>query len=99
LMSADVVLLLLSADFMASEYSYGVELQKAMDMHRAGQARVIPVLVRAVDLAHAPLSELRALPSDGRPVTSWSNQDEAWTDVVHGIRQVVEDIRDSRRTR
>jgi hypothetical protein len=97
LMSSDVVLLLISADFIASEYAYGVELRRALDMHRSGEARVIPILVRAVDVTSAPLHDLRSLPSDGRPVTSWSNQDEAWTDVVQGIRQVVEDIQQSRR--
>jgi hypothetical protein len=95
--AADIVLLLISADFIASQYAAGFELEKALLMHRSGAARVIPVLVRSVDMSYGPLSELRALPSDGKPVTSWANQDEAWTDVVQGIRQVVEDIRASKR--
>jgi hypothetical protein len=97
LLAADVVLLLISADFIASEYCYGVELERAMRLNRSGTTRVVPVVVRAVDLACHPLNELRALPSDGRPVTSWSNEDEAWKDVVQGIRQVVEEVREAKR--
>ena len=87
--SAQVVLLLISADFLHSEYCYDVEMRRALERHSAGDARVIPVIARAVDWAGAPFAQLQALPTDGRPVSSWTNQDEAFTDVARGIRKVV----------
>ena len=87
--TADIILLLVSADFLASDYCWGKEVTRAMERHEAGAARVIPILLRAVDWTGAPFSTLQALPKDARPVTSWSNPDEAFADIARGIRQVV----------
>ena len=78
LQRARIILLLVSADFLASDYSYDVEVQQAMARHDAGAARVIPVILRPVDWHSAPFGTLQALPKDGHPVTSWSNRDEAF---------------------
>ncbi|MGH6900100.1 MAG: toll/interleukin-1 receptor domain-containing protein [Geminicoccaceae bacterium] len=91
--SAAVILLLVSADFLASDYCYRVEMKRALARHDAGEARVIPVILRWVDWQGALFAKLQALPRDGKPVTSWTNPDEAFTDVAHGIRQVVEEFR------
>ncbi|MGG6267280.1 toll/interleukin-1 receptor domain-containing protein [Leptolyngbya sp. AN03gr2] len=91
--SADVILLLISADFIASDYCYGIELKRAMQRHDRGEAYVIPVILRPVDWRSAPFSQLQALPKDGKAVTLWTNQDEAFTNVAQGIRTVVEAIR------
>ena len=90
--AADVILLLVSADFLASDYCYDREMTRALEKHEAGEARVIPVIIRPVDWSGAPFSKLQALPKDARPVTSWPNRDEAWTDVARGIRKAVEEI-------
>lgn len=90
LQTAHIILLLVSADFLASNYCYDIELQQAMARHKTGEARVIPIILRAVDWHSAIFGKLQALPKDGRPVTSWANQDEAFTDVAHGIRVVAE---------
>src|SRR5450759_1667907 len=74
---ASVILLLISADFLASDYCYGVEMQRALERHQANEARVIPILLRPVDRNDAPFAHLQALPTDARPITTWSNQDEA----------------------
>jgi hypothetical protein len=87
--SADIILLLVSADFLASDYCWGKEVTRAMERHESGTARVIPILLRAVDWAGAPFSRLQALPKDAKPVTSWSNHDEAFADIARGIRQVA----------
>jgi hypothetical protein len=94
---ADVIVLLVSADFLASGYIFDVELARAMEKHHTGNARVIPILIRPCDWSGAPFGELPALPKDAKPVTTWPNQDEAWTDIAKGIRRAVEDIR-ARRT-
>ncbi len=85
LKTAQIVLLLVSADFLNSDYCYGVELKFAMQRHAAGNARVIPVIVRPCNWSDAPFGRLQALPKDAVPVASWSSEDEAFTDVAKGI--------------
>jgi TIR domain len=92
LQRAHIILLLISADFLASDYCYGVEVQHAMARHDAGQARVIPVILRPVDWHTASFGRLQALPRDGRPVTRWPDRDEAFLDVAHGLRAVAEEL-------
>ena len=75
--TADLILLLISAYFMSSEYCYSIEMQQALQRHHAGQARVIPILLRAVDWKEAPFSELQMLPEDARSVAQWKDRDEA----------------------
>lgn len=90
--SADIVLLLVTPDFIASDYCYDVELGRALERHNAGKSRVVPVIARAVDVEGAPFAEIQALPKDAKPVTSWPNRDEAWTDVAKAIRKLAEAI-------
>ncbi len=90
--AAHVILLLISSDFVASDYCYDVEMQRAMERHEAGEARVIPVILRPVDWQAAPFGRLLALPTDGEAVTEWDNQDAAFRDIAKGIRKVVEEL-------
>jgi hypothetical protein len=92
LQTAHIILLLVSADFLASDYCYDLEMERAMARHEAGEACVIPIILRAVDWNSAPFGKLQALPVDGKPITSWSNQDEAFTNVAQGLRTVVEKL-------
>ena len=87
--SAQLILLLISADFLASDYCYDKEMQRALARHEAGEARVIPIMLRSVDLTGAPFSKLQALPKDAKPVDTWPNQDAAFTNIAQGIRQAA----------
>src|SRR6266536_4368638 len=78
--TADIVLLLISADFIASEYCYGIEMQAAMERQALGEAFVIPVILRYVHWEDTPFGHLQVLPTDGKPIKSWANQDEAFWD-------------------
>jgi hypothetical protein len=89
---ARLILLLVSPDFLASSYCFGTEMQRAMERHEAGDARVIPILLRPALWEEAPFSKLKMLPCNGIPITSWSNDDEAFVDVVKGISQAIEDM-------
>src|SRR6266581_650642 len=89
---ASVILLLISADFLASDYCYGIEMQRALERHQAKEARVIPILLRPVDWDKAPFAHLQALPSGAIPITTWRNRDAAFTYVAAGIRRVIEDL-------
>lgn len=90
--TAHIILLLISADFIASDYCYDIEMKRALDRQTAKSARVIPVILRACDWMSAPFGKLQALPKDALPVTSWSNADEAFTDVAKGIRAAIRDM-------
>lgn len=87
--TAQIILLLISADFLASDYCYDVELARAMQRHAAGEARVIPVILRPCDWQTAAFGTLRALPKNGLPITKWGDRDEAFLNVVQGIRAAI----------
>jgi len=93
--TSQVILLLISSDFIASDYCYGIEMMRAMERHENGEARVIPIILRAVDWRVSPFSKLQTLPRDGKPVTSWKNYDEAFANVTEGIRLACREIKGS----
>jgi hypothetical protein len=93
--SAHIILLLISADFLASQYCHGVEMNRAMERHEQGEALIIPIILRPVDWRGAVFSKLQALPTDAKPATSWSNIDEAFVDIAKGIRSAVEGLTSS----
>ncbi len=92
LKSAQIILLLISSDFLASEYCRDIELQLALQRHEKGEARVIPIILRPVDWHDADFGKLAALPSNGQPITTWKDQDEAFTNVAKGLRQVIQEL-------
>src|SRR6266487_3755777 len=87
---AQIILLLVSPDFINSEYCYGTELKRALERHESGGARVIPVIGRPV-YWQGILGHLQTLPRDGIPITDpyWHDQDRALHSVVEGLRQIV----------
>jgi hypothetical protein len=87
--SAQIILLLISVDFLASDYCYDKEMRRALERHETGAARVIPIILRSVDMTGVPFSKLQALPRDAKPVDTWPNQDAAFTNIAQGIRQVA----------
>lgn len=90
---ADLILLLVSADFLASDYCYETEMGMALEREAKGEARVVPVILRPCDWSGAPFGKLQGFPKNMRPVVKWGNRDEAWTDVAQGIRKVAEQLR------
>jgi hypothetical protein len=85
----EIILLLVSPDFIASDYCYDIEMNRAMERHTAGGAAVIPVILRACDWHHAPFGKLLATPRDGKPVTQWPDRDEAFLQVAQAIRKAA----------
>ncbi len=90
--AAHLILLLISPDFMASDYCYRKEMARALERHAAGTCRVIPILIRPTDWEDAPFSTIQMLPTDAKPVTIWPNHDAAWWDVTQGIRRSVREL-------
>ena len=89
--SAQIILLLVSADFMASDYINDVEMKRAMERHERGEARVIPIILRPTNYG-APLNKLKALPKDAKPITKWQNRDEAFVDIAESIQIVIGEL-------
>lgn len=90
--TADVILLLVSSDFLASDYCYDVEMKRAMERHEAGAARVIPVILRPCDWQDASLGKLLATPLDGKAVTRFPTLDDAFVEVVAAIKQALKQM-------
>jgi TIR domain len=99
--TADIILLLVSSSFMASDYCYSTELQVAIDRHNAGTARVIPVILRPCDWNHedVPFSKLNVLPTHAKPITGWQDPEEAYAIVAQKIRETVEQLRKQKQTK
>jgi hypothetical protein len=97
LREADIILLLISPDFVASDYCYSTELEAALVRHQEGKAKVIPVILRPVDgWTSLPFARIQGVPRDGKPIITWTHRDEAWVSAVEGIRRVCENLRAQR---
>lgn len=89
---ARIILLLISADFLASDYCFGKEMMRAMERHEEGSAIVIPIIVRPCAWQSSPFGKLQSLPRDGRPITRWSDRDEAFLNVAEAIRLACKEL-------
>ena len=87
---ASIILLLVSADFIASDYCWEKEVTRALERHKSGEATVIPVILRTCDWEEAPFGRLQGLPEGMKPVTAWEDPDAAWTSIARGIRAIAE---------
>jgi hypothetical protein len=93
---ADIILLLVSIDFINSKYCYDVELDRALERHAEGACRVVPIILRGCLWQHTPFAKLQALPRDGKPTASWPDIDEALATVAEALRAMAEEILASR---
>ena len=90
LRAAQIVVVLISPDMMASDFIHDTELTETLARHQRGEVRVVPVLVRPTDLKGHPLDQFQGLPRNFKPVVEWTNRDAAWVDVVKEMRTVIE---------
>jgi hypothetical protein len=93
--TAHIFLLLISSDFLASDYCWSVEMNRAMERHERGEARVIPIVVSTIAREvweTAPFSKLQALPQDAKPIRSWRDKDQAYASIINGISKSIESI-------
>ena len=92
LSTAHIILLLVSPAYIASDYCYCREMAHAMKRHHAGEARVIPIILRPVHWQDTPFGILQALPTGGKPVRKWSNIDDAFYDIADNITRITKDF-------
>ncbi|MCY3627493.1 MAG: toll/interleukin-1 receptor domain-containing protein [Gammaproteobacteria bacterium] len=88
--SAELFLFLVSPNFLDSDYCVNNEMKRALERHEAGEARVIPVILEPCDWRATPLGNLKALPKDGCPISKWTNENDAYLDVVRELRRALD---------
>ncbi len=93
--SSDIILLLLSRDFLASNYCYDVEVKRALELNDEAKAIVVPVVLRQCDWKHeqSPIKGLEGIPKDGKPITLWDDIDVAFNDVTESLKLVIHKIK------
>jgi hypothetical protein len=90
--NADIILLLISPDFVASDYCSNIELAQAVKRHENGEAIIVPVILEPCDWSWLPFAKFQAFPKDGKAITTWGNQNEAFLDVAMGLRKVAQEL-------
>ncbi len=86
---ADIVLCLVSADFLATDYIMEVELPIMLERYKKGELQVIPIILRPCGWEYTTLAEFNALPEKGKPITQYDNKDAAFLEVLNGINRVI----------
>jgi len=95
--SADIILLLISPNYLASKYCNDIEVKTAIERNESGEARVIPVILSEVRNWEAtPFAKFQALPENAKPIMNWRNRDDAFKNIAEGIAQVVKELKKSR---
>lgn len=94
--TADIILLLVSIDFINSPYCYDIEMERAMERHDQQAAVVVPVILRNCLWQHAPFARLQAVPTGAKAACSWTSLDDAFAEVAERIRETAEKVRASR---
>lgn len=90
LQASAIFIALLSPDYIASGYCYEKEFEKAQELYEAGKLRIVPVIVEPCDWLNTPFKDLLALPKDGKAISTWTNQNTAYLDVVNGLRRILQ---------
>lgn len=89
---ADIILLLISPDFIDSNYCFDEEMKRAIERHEQGTARVVPVIIRPTTWHKMPFGKLQALPQDAKPISISQNVDIALMSVAKGVRIIVQEL-------
>jgi serine/threonine protein kinase len=92
LSQADIILLLVSQKFIASEYCHEKEIKRALERHKKGEARVVPIILSPCDWKNTHFRNLEVLPSGGRPIITWKHRQSAYLDVVEGLKKVIDKL-------
>ncbi|MBQ7795462.1 MAG: toll/interleukin-1 receptor domain-containing protein [Lachnospiraceae bacterium] len=86
----DIIILLVSADFINSDYCYGIEMEKAIERCKKGECKIVPVILRPCLWKETPLKKLLCLPRDGKAISMYENEDSAYLEVVTALNKIIE---------
>lgn len=91
--SAQIILLLVSVDFLNSDYCFDIEIKRAVERHEKEEAVLIPVMLRKCDWGETSFSKIQALPKNATPIKSFEDEDEAFFSIVEGIKAAIEKLK------
>lgn len=89
---SDIILFLISSSFLASDYCIDIEAKRAIELHKEGKAKLIPIIVRSCDWKDFDFGKFQALPKDAKPIKKWDDEDDAWLDVISGLKKHINDF-------
>lgn len=92
LLNSSLFLALISADYLNSRYCYDIEFAKAQELENSGKLRIVPIIVEPCDWQASPFKKYLALPKDGKPISEWANQNNAFLDIITKLRSIVKGI-------
>lgn len=95
---AELVLFLVSSDFIASDFIFDVEIKRTLERKQDGKVNIVPIIIRPCDFESLSLSNFQTLPLNKIPVSVWKNNDEAWLEVIIQLKKVVQAIIDEKTT-
>lgn len=95
---AELVLFLVSSDFIASDFIFDVEIKRILERKQDGKVNIIPIIIRPCDFESLSLCSFQTLPLNKIPVSVWKNKDEAWLEIIIQIKKVVQAIIDEKTT-
>lgn len=95
--NSEIFVALISAEYLDSRYCYEKEFRYASSLHEAGKIRLVSVILEPCDWLNSPLKEFLVLPKEGKPISIWTNQNNAYLDVVNGLRRAIEAPRSATR--
>src|SRR5262249_44439708 len=87
--AAQIILLLISPYFLASEYCHDIEMKRAIERHGAGEATIIPVILNPCDWKNSAIGKFRVSPTDGKPITKFPNVHDGYMEVVEDVRRAL----------
>jgi hypothetical protein len=87
---SQIFVALVSPDYLASQYCYDKEFARALELAATGQMRIVPVILEPCDWLSSPFKDFAALPKDGQPISSFTNPNNAYLNVVTGLRRIIE---------
>jgi hypothetical protein len=87
---ANIILLLISSDFIASDYCYQIEMSNALQRHDLGEAVVIPVILRPCAWHQLPFGKLLAATVDGKPIVQFPSYDDGFVQVVDAVSRALD---------
>lgn len=92
LLEAEIVLFLISPDFVGSDYMWDGEVKSALNRYWKDTLVIIPILVRPADIKGLDIDRFQALPTNGKAISQWADRDEAWISVTQGLQETIEAI-------
>jgi len=90
--TSDIIIFMLSSDFLDSYYCYDIEMKKAIEREKRGECKIIPVIVRACMWDETPLKNFLAFPKDGKSIEQYERKDDAYLEIAKGVREIVQSM-------